>query len=176
MSVIFRNITDEGYLAHVRHPMDLNTIKKKLKDGYYNTHKEWMSDMELVFDNSIEFNGAETITGGIALFMKQKAQKYMKKLNLYNHQNFEEAVRSVYREISAVTSALVGEKIQTTPKYNLREMCNVVNSYYETGEVEQVIKKEGEQRVLKKAKDGIVSLDNLSRKTLDAMWEQLGPK
>lgn len=176
MSVIFRSITDEGYLAHVRQPMDLNTVKKKLKDGHYTTCKEWCADIELIFDNSIDFNGAETITGGIAIFMKEKAKKYMKKLNLYNHQNFEEAIRSIFREISATTEALVGQRVQTTPRYSMEQLCASVNSYYETGEVEQLIKKHNEQRVLKKAKDGIVSLENLPRKTLDAMWEQFGAK
>ena len=175
MSGIFRKpVTDERYLAEIPNPMDLETIKKKLKDGSYSHYKEWMADVELIFDNSIRFNGQETVIGGVAMFMQQKARKMMSRLNWFNHQNFEERIRSIYCEVTKLTNELTNEQIETTPRYEIKELNDALNALPETGEVEQILKKGGEQRILKKAKDGVVDLDHLSRKTLDTLWLKFG--
>ena len=175
MSVLFRKpVTDESFLAEIQNPMDLETIKKKLKDGSYTHYKEWEADIELIFDNSIRFNGQETVIGGLALYMQQKARKMISKLKWFNHQNFEEYIRSVYREIARLTTELTNEQIETTPRYEIKELSDVLNALSDTTEVEQILKKGGEQRILKKAKDGVIDLDGLSRKTLDTLWKRFG--
>ena len=177
MSAIFRQpVTDENYLAKIAEPIDLGTIKKKIKDGNYLNYKEWMRDVDLVFENSIEFNGRDSVTGGIAVFMQNKARKLMKRINWFNHQNFEEYVRSVYRAVSKYTAEILHTPVQTTPKYEVKELSDALNALPDTTEVEQMLKKGGEQRILKRAKDNIIDLDHLSRKTLDALWLKFGTK
>eukprot|EP01066_Platyproteum_vivax_P014412 Platyproteum_vivax@DN644_c0_g1_i2.p1 len=46
------------YLSVVTHPMDLGTVQKTLKDNGYNSPKEFLRDIELVWDNACKFNPA----------------------------------------------------------------------------------------------------------------------
>jgi len=59
----------------VKRPMDLGTIKKKLSTGAYNNVKEFISDMELVFDNSILYNGETSDFGVLAKGLKEEFRK-----------------------------------------------------------------------------------------------------
>jgi regulator of replication initiation timing len=156
--------------------MDLETIKKKLKEGNYSSHREWMSDLCLIFDNAVQYNGPDSVTAGMAVYLRRKADKMIGRLNYFNHQNFEERIRSIYCEIGSLTTQVSNQKVNATPRYEVRELEAVLNSLPETTDVEKIIKQNGDQRVLKKAKEGVVNLDYLSRKTLDALWTEFGAK
>jgi hypothetical protein len=63
-------------------PMDLGTIRKKLKAGartknklgrYEHAH-EMKADVDLVFDNCVTFNGAESYIGNLAAGLKRRAE------------------------------------------------------------------------------------------------------
>jgi hypothetical protein len=41
--------------------MDFGTIRKKLTFNVYNNVQEFISDMKLVFDNCVKYNGIENI-------------------------------------------------------------------------------------------------------------------
>lgn len=86
-------ITDKKLLAEykekIERPMELSTIKKRLKDGYYTTMREWADDMYLVFSNAIKYNGDESPVGGAARYLKKKLDKQMMKLEATNLRNYE---------------------------------------------------------------------------------------
>lgn len=176
MSAIFRKPipnTDEFrsiYYAKIKHPMDFETVKKKLKENTYQSHQEWQEDVFLIYSNAIEFNTAESVEGGIALFLKAKTEKLIKQIYLFNHQNYEEQIRILYRRMVRITNLLCGTDINCCPKYKLSELEATLNQLEETTDVEQIIRQNGESRVIKKSKDGVINLEYLSHKTLDALW------
>jgi hypothetical protein len=154
--------------------MDLETVRKKLKDGNYTSYKEWINDIDLIFDNAVEFNGKGSVPAGMAEYLRKKSAKLSQKLAYLNHQNFEERVRSIHRRITSLTTQLTTAAIPTTPHYEVKELTSILNRVGDTAEIERIIKQSGDQRVLKKAKEGLVNLDHLSRKTLDNLWLEFG--
>jgi hypothetical protein len=44
------------YLAVVKNPIDLGTIRKRLEAGHYATPAEVLADVRLVFDNARTYN------------------------------------------------------------------------------------------------------------------------
>ena len=175
MSLYFRKpTTDEGYLKIIKHPMDFDTIRKRIKEGHYNSYKDWKRDVDLVYSNAIQYNTLNPIICGIAIFLREKTEKMCKKFSYFNHQNYEEAIRAANREIDEIVAELSQQEIITTPEYNVQKLSEKLNTFQDTSEVEQTIKKCGDQRILKKSKDCVINLDNLSRKTLDALWQKFG--
>ena len=59
------NIPD--YPQVVKHPMDFQTIRSKLKEHKYQKIQEFMEDMELVFHNCRLYNGVESEVGLIGV-------------------------------------------------------------------------------------------------------------
>ena len=175
MSGIFRKpVTDENYLSVIKHPMDLDTIRKKIKENVYKSLNEWKSDVNLIFENAIKFNGEESISGSIALYFKQKVEKKYRKFELFNVQNYEERLRDLFRKIEKEMEKLTNEKIEKTPKYSIQNLCLALNKLSETTEAEKIIRAAGDQKVLKKYRNMPLNLDGLSRKTLDQLWLQYG--
>ena len=54
------------YFDVIETPMDLSLVEKKLKTGCYESETMFESDMKLVFNNAIVFNGEESDVGVIA--------------------------------------------------------------------------------------------------------------
>jgi hypothetical protein len=135
-----------------------------------------MSDVCLIFDNAVQYNGADSVTAGMAVYLRRKAEKMIRRLTYFNHQNFEERIRAIYCEISSLTAQVSNQKVAATPRYDVRELEAILNALPDTADAEKIIKQNGDQRVLKKAKEGVVNLDYLSRKTLDALWAEFGTK
>ena len=52
--------------------MDLGLIKKRLENGVYKELSLFESDIKLVFDNCILYNGEDSDVGGVAAAMKNK--------------------------------------------------------------------------------------------------------
>lgn len=175
MSLYFRKpTTDESYLQIIKNPMDFDTIRKKLKDGQYSSHNEWKKDVYLIYSNAIEYNTKESVAGGMAIYLQKKTDKMCQKFNFFNHQNFEEAIRSLNRELDKIVSQITHQSIDTTPSYEIDQLSKTLNSYTDQSEIEQLIKKSGDHRILKKCKDGVINIDSLSRKTLDSIYLKFG--
>ncbi|KAF2497418.1 Bromodomain-containing protein [Lophium mytilinum] len=48
-----------NYLRVIKKPMDLSTVEKNLREGLYQTSKEFYTDVKLIFDNCYKFNPPE---------------------------------------------------------------------------------------------------------------------
>lgn len=44
------------YLSVIAYPMDLTTIKERIKQGYYQNPNQWRQDVETMFKNCLTFN------------------------------------------------------------------------------------------------------------------------
>ncbi len=60
------------YFDVVKHPMDLGLIKKRLDNGFYKDLSSFESDVKLVFDNCILYNGEESDVGLVACALKKQ--------------------------------------------------------------------------------------------------------
>jgi len=54
------------YFEIIKTPMDLGTVKGKLRGGHYQNLKSCFSDIELVFDNAMRFNSSEHVVHRLA--------------------------------------------------------------------------------------------------------------
>ena len=57
----------DTYSAKVPNPIDLGTIEIKLKDDMYPSIAEFRADINLLYQNSVDFNGIENIVTSAAL-------------------------------------------------------------------------------------------------------------
>lgn len=58
------NIMD--YFDIVTQPMDLSTVKKKMQHNCYANPEQFIADMELIWNNSILYNGENHVVSGCA--------------------------------------------------------------------------------------------------------------
>lgn len=72
------NLTN--YYDIVKQPMDLSTIQKKLENNEYEELKDLRSDLELIFDNCILYNGRKGTLGKLAADLKRYSQINTKKI------------------------------------------------------------------------------------------------
>ena len=64
--------------------MDFGTIKKKLTFNVYNNGQEFISDMKLVFDNCVKYNGIENMIAKHAIEIKNLFEENMKQTGYMN--------------------------------------------------------------------------------------------
>jgi hypothetical protein len=64
------------YLDVIKHPMDFGTIKKKLYSNAYASAKEFVGDLDLVFNNCTKYNqsGSEVRTMSTVVYREYKQQ------------------------------------------------------------------------------------------------------
>lgn len=55
-----------NYFEIIKNPMDLGTIRQKLLENKYETVDEFKSDVNLVWDNTIKYNGKKSIISHLA--------------------------------------------------------------------------------------------------------------
>jgi hypothetical protein len=69
---------NDDYRRIIKHPMDLTTLLSNLKDRdyYQNVHK-WAHDFQLIFDNAITYNGANSYLAGIARYFRAKLDRHV---------------------------------------------------------------------------------------------------
>ena len=57
----------DTYAAKVLHPIDLGTIEVKVKNDIYPSIDEFRADVLLLYQNSVDFNGADHIITSAAI-------------------------------------------------------------------------------------------------------------
>jgi hypothetical protein len=100
------------YFEKIKNPMDFGTIEEKLREKKYADTKEWESDVNLVFENCIEYNGADTVFPGLALFLQKYFRKQLKRLRVVHYQTWIEYLIEIYWKLSE----LLKRKLRTVAK------------------------------------------------------------
>ena len=50
------------YYDVIKNPMDLRTIRQNINRGLYSSREEFLKDVKLIYENSLEYNGDNEIT------------------------------------------------------------------------------------------------------------------
>ena len=58
------------YFDIITNPMDLSTVKKKLQHNCYQTPEQLIADINLIWNNSIQYNGENHIVSNCAKELK----------------------------------------------------------------------------------------------------------
>lgn len=178
ISEIFRRPVAQSpqdpYLTVIKEPMDLGTIKAKIKDNAYVTIADWKYDMNLIFNNAVVYNGENSLIGGIAVYLKRKYEKLLKAYDYANKQNYEERLRSLYRQLREQTEKMYSVELDDTlaPKYELLELEEKLSQINDSTNIEEILRKFGYESLIKKGKSTI-NLDSIKRECLDAMWKEV---
>lgn len=96
-----KKITGE-YKNRIKRPMDLSTIKKKINSAQYNGYQPWIEDMNLIWDNAVEFNSADSVIGGVAIYLKKRFTKRINSITLTNLRNYEQHIINLTKDIQNI--------------------------------------------------------------------------
>lgn len=64
--------------------MDFSSVKRKLTFNVYHSVGEFISDMKLVFDNCVKYNGIENLIAKHAIEIKNLFEEHMKQTGYMN--------------------------------------------------------------------------------------------
>jgi bromodomain-containing factor 1 len=78
VNVVALNIP--SYLEIIKQPMDVGTVDRKLKSSTYKTVSEFVTDFNLIVNNTITFNGTSHTVTVAGLKMRQSFENQMKAL------------------------------------------------------------------------------------------------
>jgi hypothetical protein len=72
-------IADEvpDYLDIIQHPSDLTTVRTKLLNDRYRSLQDFRRDMNLIWENAVQYNGRQSLPGFIADRLSRLFQKRM---------------------------------------------------------------------------------------------------
>ena len=74
------NVPD--YPKIIKHPMDLNTVDRKLVNGEYDDVENFISDVRLVFSNCYKFNGPEAMISMLCQNVESAFEKSLRQMPL----------------------------------------------------------------------------------------------
>jgi hypothetical protein len=76
MQKMTRNVYAFPFL-HATNPMDLGTVRANIEAGAYASVADWAADMNMIWDNALEFAGPGTLAGAAAAMMRDKFERVM---------------------------------------------------------------------------------------------------
>ena len=173
------------YPQIIKHPMDLETIKKKINDNKYTSTEEIYKDIQLVWDNCKRYN----MEGSDVYKMAQYCEKFTKKyFDKHNSQNIANASAKKKKPVSNNGSNVSGEGQENTEtKENNLNLQIPLNEEEDNKKEENIEVKEEEEdkndngngltgyekvtisnRVKKLQNDGLASLVRLVQKECPA--------
>lgn len=100
------------YLDIVKHPMDMSTIKKKLKLNNYNTIQDVMSDLHLVWSNCKLYNQEGSEIYLLAVSMEKACKKFYEKIfkEAPKQDNKEKEKKKLVKNESAISH--INDKVE----------------------------------------------------------------
>lgn len=88
------------YRNTIKKPMDLSTVKKRIKDKRYSNYQEWAEDMFLIFNNAVLYHEETSLIGGVASYLRKKLHKKVQQLEANNLRNYEAQLISIGNQLS----------------------------------------------------------------------------
>eukprot|EP00892_Ulva_mutabilis_P002887 jgi/Ulvmu1/1259/UM109_0057.1 len=70
------------YFNIIKHPMDLGTVRSKLRNGEYVSIEEFEVDVNRIWDNAILYNGSNSDVGKLALELRKSSCAQLQKYGL----------------------------------------------------------------------------------------------
>ena len=156
------------YKSKVKNPMDLGTIKQNIINKKYNNSKDWINDINLVFDNAISFNLEQSLVGSIALHLKNQFNKKIELFILSNPKNLENKLFDLTNELNCL--------ISNPPidfEFNNKEELIILNSNEFTNEKIHLLMNSLNEKCKKGESSKILNIINNC--SFDKKYESLDP-
>lgn len=71
-----------GYHAIVKNPMDFSTLRKNINNRRYSSANQFLSDVQLIHENCVTYNGAEHPFSMIALNVVRVVEEALEGVSL----------------------------------------------------------------------------------------------
>ena len=115
------------YLDFVKEPMSLNEVKKRLKEGHYNSIESFQRDVNLIWENAKIYNGDDTLLYYMAMEAKLWFEKRIKKIHVPNEvewtEKFQKTTRILYHMLARPPKE-IDQNGKLKIEYNLNEDTN----------------------------------------------------
>ena len=96
---------DYGKEKHlIPHPMDFDTIKKKINSKAYETPSDWYNDVCLIYNNALKYNDGRPPWNYIAQYKLKEFQKKAKGLSFKDPQEWYNSVSKTMKELTVLTA------------------------------------------------------------------------
>lgn len=89
----------EKYHEIVKNPMDLDTMKKKLASNQYVTVEDYVTDVHLICDNAIKFNGDNSMYAFIAADVKNWIDEQFKNKAISHEEEWHKKLEDVVNRL-----------------------------------------------------------------------------
>ncbi|KAK8896968.1 hypothetical protein M9Y10_014896 [Tritrichomonas musculus] len=119
----------DSYISVISTPMDLTTVKQNLDSNHFKNFECWASDMNLIFDNAIDYNGANTHIGCVAVYLKKFLQKRIDRIYYCNMKNYE---AKLYELIKNVNTLLENPPFQLNKEIAKSKELPIIENFTKT--------------------------------------------
>jgi hypothetical protein len=100
------------YFKKIRQPMDLGTVLSKLESNKYASIDEWTSDVRLVWDNAVKFNGAKSPIGIFALELASRFDEYLAEVPTSEWHQWTIRLRKTQDKLSSYLEGATGRRVR----------------------------------------------------------------
>lgn len=104
-----------NYFEIITRPMDLGTARRKLENDEYCTVDEWKSDIDLIWTNTLTFNGSKTLVSVLAKHLQTIFKEITSTLTSDPEADWNTKFEKLKAECNAIIKA--APKIPTQIKY-----------------------------------------------------------
>lgn len=144
--VAYKKLGLDDYPSIIKKPMDLGTVRRKLKKGLYSSKEELYGEINLIWENCRTYNAKGSEIVELADKMQSHTEKYSRRINFFEEPEY-------YRKVELV------DRVRKMPEEVLEEVMDLVES-----ECPHSIKEIEGGRVQ-------IHVDVLNKATFDKLWK-----
>jgi hypothetical protein len=100
-----------NYFDVIHSPMDLGTARSKLESDQYSTVDQWRADMELVWNNTLTFNGTKSLLADIA----KQLQTHFREIAAFLSSDVEGDWAAKFEKLKGELQAIVRSSPKAAP-------------------------------------------------------------
>lgn len=166
------------YYDVIKQPMCLSDVSRKLDKNEYTRPEDFISDVTLVFDNCIQYNGTDSAYAEIAEHMRRKFAKFVASVS-WSFDNWFDKVLHIYSQLleqfdnapRGIPHSKDAERCLTEDEYNrLAEALGSVTDKDEIFSLSYLMQVSG-TKIPKKAKRAKINLRSISPAAAAALWK-----